>query len=117
MGSVALKRMNRRISPITRAELSSMLYSAMRLRATQTSFVQHDHMIEKFSPAASDPPLGESILPWRLNTRPLRIQTGAVQERDHVGIKLRVVIQKHVTYGPVPANASRSCCMTQSAVG
>jgi hypothetical protein len=30
-------------------------------------------MVEKFSPAASDPPLGDSVLPWRLNTRAFRL--------------------------------------------
>ena len=37
--------------------------------------------------------LCDSILPRCLNTRPLRLQTGCLQECDHIGIEFRVVVQ------------------------
>lgn len=51
-------------------------------------FVQRDHVVEKLAPTASDPPLGHSILPGRLNTGALRIQACRLQERDHILIEI-----------------------------
>ena len=62
-------------------------------QSPQMSFVEHDDMVEDFAAAASYPALGNAILPGRLNTRALRLQTRGRQEGDHIAIKLRVVIQ------------------------
>lgn len=65
--------------------------------SAQVAFIQRDHMIEELAAATSDPALRHSILPWRLHARSLRRQTAVFEERHHVGIKLRVVIENHVS--------------------
>ena len=45
----------------------------------QVALTERNDMVEKLSPAASDPPLGDSILPGRLNARALGLQPGAFQ--------------------------------------
>jgi hypothetical protein len=50
-------------------------------------------MVEDFAEAASYSALGNAILPGRLNTRALRVQTCGHQDGDHIAIKLRVVVQ------------------------
>jgi hypothetical protein len=52
------------------------------------SFIQRDDMIEQLAAAASDPAFSQSILPWGLHARSLRLQTSASQECDHIAIKL-----------------------------
>ena len=61
------------------------------------SFVQHDDMVQDLSPATSNPSLGGSILPGRLDARPLRLQTRRPQERDDSGTEFRVAVQDHLT--------------------
>ena len=53
-------------------------------------------MVEKLSATTSHPSLCQSVLPWRLNARTLELQTGAFQERHHLGIELRIVVQNDV---------------------
>ena len=63
----------------------------------QVRFVQRDDVVEKLAPTASDPTLGGSILPGRLNTGALRLELRRLQERDHIFIELRIVIEDHIT--------------------
>jgi hypothetical protein len=60
-------------------------------------FVQRNDVIEKLSPTASHPTLGGSILPGRLDTRALRLKAGRLQQRDHIPIELRIVVEDHIT--------------------
>src|SRR5882672_10680562 len=53
----------------------------------QMAFVQRDDMVEDLSSTASDPPFRNPVLPWRLNTRPLRLQACSLQECDHIDVK------------------------------
>ena len=63
----------------------------------QVRFVHRDDVVEKLAPTASDPTLGGSILPGRLNTRAFRLEVRRLQERDHIFIELRIVVEDHVT--------------------
>ena len=65
-------------------------------QSPEMSFVEHDEMVEDFAEAASYSALGNAILPGRLNTRPLRVQTCGHQDGDHIAIKLRVVVQEGI---------------------
>ena len=63
----------------------------------QMSFVQSDDM-GRASRGGSFPPSAlRSHLPRCLNTRALRLQTGCLQEGDHIGIEFRVVVQDGIT--------------------
>src|ERR671914_2552331 len=50
----------------------------------EVRFVHRDDVVEKLAPTASDPTLGGSILPGRLNTGALRLQVRRLQERGHI---------------------------------
>ena len=63
----------------------------------QMSFVQRDDMIQDLSATTSHPAFRDSILPRRLNARPLRFQTRRLQERDDARIEFRITVQYHVT--------------------
>ena len=58
----------------------------------QMFFVQRNDMVNDLAPATSNPPLGNAILPRRLDTRALRLQARCLQESNHVRIELRVSI-------------------------
>src|SRR6516165_9142586 len=60
------------------------------------SFVQCDHMVQNLSPTTSYPSFRGSILPGRLDARPLRLQTRRLQKHDDLVVKLRVSIQNDV---------------------
>jgi hypothetical protein len=62
-------------------------------QSPQVVFIQCNDVVDKLSAAASDPPLCYPVLPRGLNTRPLRLQTRALHERNHFGIEFRVAIQ------------------------
>jgi hypothetical protein len=59
-------------------------------------FIQRDDMVEDLAAAASNPSFGGSVLPWGLNTRPLSLQSGRLEERNDVVIKDGIVIQNGV---------------------
>ena len=61
------------------------------------SFVQCDDMVKNLSATTSNPPFRGSILPGRLDARPLRFQVRRLQKRDDTGIELRIVFQDHIT--------------------
>ena len=61
------------------------------------SFVERDHMVQDLSPTTSNPSFRGSILPGRLDARPLRFQTRRLQKTDDRGIEFRIAIQDHVT--------------------
>src|ERR1700730_16855946 len=61
------------------------------------SFVKSNDMVEDLAAAASHRALCDSILPRCLNARALRLQTGCLQEGDHIGIEFRVVVQDDIT--------------------
>ena len=60
------------------------------------SFVQRDDMVQDLSPATSNPSFRGSILPGRLDARPLRFQTRRLQKRDDVSIESRIAVQDHI---------------------
>jgi len=64
---------------------------------SQVSFVQCDDVVQDLTAAASDPSLRSPVLPGRPYTRALRLQTGCLQERDHIGIEFRIVVQEDIT--------------------
>src|SRR5438045_3621233 len=61
------------------------------------SFIQCDDMVQNLSAATSNPAFRGSILPGRLDARPLRLQTRRLQKRDDGGIELRIAVQDHIT--------------------
>src|SRR5690349_14076780 len=65
-------------------------------KPTQMLFAERNDVVQKLAAAASHPPFRDSVLPWRLNACPLRLQPRAFQKRDHTCVELRVVIQNHI---------------------
>ena len=63
----------------------------------QMFFVQRDDMVEDLAAAASYPALRNSVLPRRLDACVLRLETGCLQECDHIAIKFRVVVEDGIT--------------------
>ena len=61
------------------------------------AFIQCDDMVEDLLARTSDPAFGDSILPGSLYARPFRLQARGLQECDHFGVELRIVIQNDVT--------------------
>ena len=59
-------------------------------------FVRRDDMIENLAAGTSDPSFSDSILPWRLDTRPLGLQTGGFQERDDLRVELGVPVEERI---------------------
>jgi hypothetical protein len=90
--------------PLVRSVLGERIMNAIVVmisdvfanQPSEMAFIQSDDVVEKLSPAASDPPFGESILPRRLDARPLGFQTRRLQERDHLIVEFRVSIQDHI---------------------
>jgi len=62
----------------------------------QMSFVQRDDMVQDLTATTSNPSFRGSILPGRLDARPLRFQAGRLQKGRDGGIKYRIAIQDHV---------------------
>jgi len=60
------------------------------------SFIQCDDMVQNLSATASNPAFRGSILPRRLDARPLRLQTRRLQKREDGGIELRIAVQDHI---------------------
>ena len=63
----------------------------------QVRFVQRDDVVEKLAATASNPTLGRSVLPGCFNTGALRLEVRRLQERHHIFIELRIVIEDHIT--------------------
>src|SRR6266850_2742056 len=61
------------------------------------SFVQRDDMVQDLSATTSDPSFCRSVLPRRLDARPLRLQTRRLQKSDDGDIEFRIAVQDHVT--------------------
>ena len=61
------------------------------------AFIQRNDMVEDLPAGTSDPAFGDSILPGSLYARPFRLQARGLQECDHFGVELRIVIQNDVT--------------------
>jgi len=59
-------------------------------------FVHHDDMVQNLPATTSYPSFRGSILPGRLDARPLRLQTRRLQKHDDLVVKLRVSIQNDV---------------------
>ena len=65
--------------------------------APQALFVQRDHVVQQLTPATSDPPFRDAVLPGCLEARAFGFQTGGFQERDDIGAELRVAVENDVT--------------------
>ena len=59
-------------------------------------FVQRDDMIEDLAPATTDPTFRNAVLPGCLHARLFGLQTRCLQEGEHPGVELRVVIEDRV---------------------
>src|ERR1700682_6070108 len=60
----------------------------------EMAFVQRDDVVEQLAPAAAHPALRDAVLPGGLDTGARRVQTGGLQERDHIAVKCRVVVER-----------------------
>jgi hypothetical protein len=60
-------------------------------------FVQRVDMVENLSAAAFHPALRNPVLPGCLNTRALRAEARRLQERNHIAIEFRVVVEDGIT--------------------
>ena len=56
-------------------------------QSAQMLLIQRDDMVQNLAAAASDPSLGNAILPWRLDARRFGLQTCCLQKRDHLSIE------------------------------
>jgi hypothetical protein len=56
-------------------------------------------MVEDLTAAAANPSFGGSVLPWRLNARSFWLKSGGLQERNHIDVEDRIVIQNGVAIG------------------
>ena len=64
---------------------------------TQMGFIDRNNVIEKLAAATTYPPFSESILPRRLDPRPLYFQPRRSQEIRNSSIKLGVVVENDIT--------------------
>ena len=78
------------------------------------TLVQSNDMIQELTAAASYPTLGSSIPPGRLRWVSIR-SPARTWSRNHR--TLRFDPRSHADRSPLPENAARSCCTTQSADG
>ena len=62
--------------------------SRIRESTGADALVHGDDMIQNFSPTTAHPSFRQTILPWRLNTGSLGLQTGCLQKPDHVSVDL-----------------------------
>ena len=79
--------------------MNAVVVMVVRVIADQPSemlFVQCDDMVKDLAPATSHPSFSDPILPGRLDTRSLGLQTGGFQERNNLGVKLRIVVKDDV---------------------
>jgi hypothetical protein len=65
----------------------------LREEALQMSLIQRDHVVEQVTAAASDPTLGDTILPGTLNRGTDRCHLQRADRRWHFPAVLRIVVQ------------------------
>jgi|GEM_PF-2767586 len=68
-------------------------------QATQMSFIEGNYMVEKFSTAASDPALSNSILPRTLEACPFGFDSARYQKILYVIAEFLVSIKYHIPVG------------------
>src|SRR5215470_2444369 len=61
------------------------------------SLIEGDDVVQNLPPATPDPSLRDAILPRRLHTCALRLQTGCFKEAYHLRIELSVPIEEDIT--------------------
>src|SRR5882757_7378237 len=74
-------------------------------------------MVQDLTATTSHPAFRGSILPGRLDARPLRFQTCRLQKRDDRGIKFRIAVQDHVTVWASFRKSLAQVLDTHSALG
>ena len=82
--------------------VNAILLVIAHVVADQTAkvfFVHWDDMVEDLTAAAANPSFGGSVLPWRLNARSFWLKSGGLQERNHIDVEDRIVIQNGVAIG------------------
>jgi len=52
-----------------------------------------DDVVQHLSTETSNPPFRSSVLPRRLDARPLRLQTGCREQSNYVNIEFRVMVE------------------------
>ena len=80
-------------------------------------FVQDDHAVEKFATYGTDNTLGCPVLPWAPECGPLWIDLEALDRTRDCRRENRVVVVDQVSMGWFIGSVSRSCWITQRAVG
>jgi len=68
-------------------------------QVTQMSFIEGNYMVQKFSTAASDPALSNSILPRTLEACPFGFDATGYQQIRHILVELRISIQNRIAAG------------------
>ena len=58
--------------------------------------VKDDHVIEQFSPAAANPPLRDTVLPWTSVSGAAGFYTHGLDESHHLGAEDRVSVEYQV---------------------
>ena len=81
------------------------------------AFIQRDDIVEDLPAGTSDPAFGDSILPGSLYASPFRLQARGLQERNHFGIELGIVIQNGVTVRLLSGKCLPKLLITQFSVG
>jgi len=62
----------------------------------QLSFIQDDHMVKQIPAAVAHPTLGNTVLPWTLETGPLWLNAKALHGVDDFLIEARAAIKDQV---------------------
>jgi hypothetical protein len=70
-------------------------------QAFQMPFIYNDHMVKQIPAAVANPTLGNTVLPWTLETGPLWLNAKALHCVDDFLIEARAAIKDQVARGRV----------------
>jgi len=78
---------------------------------------EDDDVIEELTATPTNPPLSYGILPWAAIRNTARPRSHRLDEPDHGSAEDRVAVEEEMARRGFEGKASRSCWMTQAAVG
>jgi len=81
------------------------------------ALVEDDHVIEEFTAAPTNPPLSDGILPGAAIGGTARLGAHRLDEPEDCWAEDRVAVEMRCRGAVSKGKASRSCWMTQAAVG
>ena len=81
-------------------------------QAFQMPFIHNDHMVKQIAAAVANPTLGNTVLPWTLETGPLGLNAKALHCVDDFLIEARAAIKDQVAGRRVIRKALFGCLVT-----